>query len=264
MITPEPVFSTRWRPLAFISMQLAAVLLLLSFASETGHEIWRSLDQTVFFTLNGSLFHSESWASFWAWMNTREVDALSAVVMLLFLVFPGLGGLKRNQLQAAFTGFLLLMLLMLPMRELLSDYAKQSGLSGDSPSLQLEPSYRFSDHLPDIPAKDRANTSFPGDHASVLLVWIGFLLFARPTLASVAVVLVGLFLMLPRLFGGAHWFTDAAVGGMCLALTTLAWAWATPVAGWLNRWLLMGLSPLYRLAGRIPLLGRLPFFNPGD
>jgi len=264
MITPEPVFSTRWRPLAFISMQLLAALLLLSFASDAGREIWRSIDQSVFYALNGSLFENERWASFWAWMNTREVDALSAVVMLLFLVFPGLGGLKRNQLQAAFTGFLLLMLLMLPMRELLSDYAKQSGLSGPSPSLQLEPAYLFGEHLPEIPAKDSASTSFPGDHASVLLIWIGFLLFARSTLASVGVVLFGIFLMLPRLFGGAHWFTDAAVGGMCLALTTLAWAWATPVAGWLNRWLLMGLSPLYRLAGRIPLLGRLPFFNPGD
>lgn len=263
MITPEPVFSTRWRPLTFICMQLLAALLLLSFATNTGHDIWRGIDRAVFYSLNGSLFRNETWAGFWAWMNTRELDALTAVLMLLFLVFPGLGGLKRNQLQAAFTGFLLLMLLMLPMRELLSDYAKASGLSGDSPSLQLEPSYRFSEHLPDIPAKDRANSSFPGDHASVLLIWIGFLLYARPTPASIGVVLFGIFLMLPRLFGGAHWFTDAAVGGMCLALTTLAWAWATPVAGWLNGWLLKGFSPLFRLVGRIPLLGRLPFFNPG-
>jgi membrane-associated phospholipid phosphatase len=264
MITPEPVFSTRWRPLAFISTQLVAALLLLSFASDAGREIWRSIDRSVFFTLNGSLFHNEPWAHFWAWMNTREVDALSAVVMLLFLIFPGLGGLRRHQLQAAFTGFLLLMLLMLPMRELLSEYAHSAGLSGPSPSLQLQPAFLFGEHLPEIPAKDSASTSFPGDHASVLLVWVGFLLFIRRSPATFCAAGLGIFLMLPRLFGGAHWFTDAAVGGMCLALTTLAWAWATPVVGWLNRWLLMGLTPLYRLAGRIPLLGRLPFFNPGS
>jgi hypothetical protein len=133
MITPEPVFSTRWRPLTFICMQLLAALLLLSFASDTGHEIWRGIDREVFYTLNGSLFQNETWAAFWAWMNTRELDALTAVVMLLFLVFPGLGGLKRNQLQTGFTGFLLLILLMLPMRELLSNYAKATGLTPNSP-----------------------------------------------------------------------------------------------------------------------------------
>jgi len=263
MITPEPVFSNRWRPLTFIALQLLAALLLLSFASDTGRELWRSLDRSVFFTLNGSLFQSDLWARFWAWMNTREVDAASALLMLVFLVFPGLG-LNRRQLQPAFTDFLLLMLLMLPMRELLSDYARSTGLSGPSPSLQLQPAYRFSEHLPQIPAKDSATTSFPGDHASVLLVWIGFLLFIRRSPATLCAAGLGIFLMLPRLFGGAHWFTDAAVGGMCLALTTLAWAWATPVAGWLNQWLLKGLTPLYRLAGRLPLLGRLPFFNPGQ
>lgn len=261
MITPEPVFSTRWRPLAFISMQLLAALLLLSFINDSGRELWRSLDQSVFFTLNGSLFHSEIWATFWAWANTRELDAASGIVMLLFLVFPGLG-LKRHQLQAAFTGFLLLMILMLPVRELLSDYARSTDLSGPSPSLQLKPSFRFSQQLPDIPAKDSASTSFPGDHASVLLVWIGFLLFNRRNPATFMALALGLFLMLPRLFGGAHWFTDAAVGGMSLALTTLAWAFASPVVGWLNAGLLKILSPLYRLAGRIPLIGRLPFFTP--
>lgn len=260
MITPEPVFSTRWRPAVLIAMHLFAAILLFSFVSETGRAIWRTLDTQVFYALNGSLFTHELWARFWAWMNTRELDAVSAVVMLLFLTFPGFG-LKRAQLQAGFTGFLLLMIIMLPMRELLSDYAVETGLSGPSPSLQLEPAYRFSTELPEIPAKDSASTSFPGDHASVLMVWLGFLLFNRRSWGTLAATLVAVFLMLPRLFGGAHWFTDAAVGGLSLALVTLAWAYASPVPGWLNRGLMRILGPLYRLAGRIPLLGRLPFFR---
>ncbi|GAA0793086.1 phosphatase PAP2 family protein [Marinobacterium sediminicola] len=260
MITPDPVFSTRWRPALLIGMHLAAAALLFSFVNESGRALWRSLDAQIFFALNGSLFASETWASFWAWMNTREVDAISALVMLVFLVFPGLG-LKRNQLQAGFTGFLLLMILMLPMREALSEYSVSSGLSGHSPSLQLEPAYRFSTELPDIPAKDSATTSFPGDHASVLMVWLGFLLFNARNLGTLAATALALFLMSPRLFGGAHWFTDAAVGGLSLALVTLAWACASPVPHWMNQGLMRLLGPLYRLAGRLPLLGRLPFFS---
>lgn len=261
MITPDPIFSTRWHPRRFIALQLLAALLLFSFFSSIGHELWRQLDRAVFYTLNGSLAHSETWASFWAWMNTRYFDGLSALLMLVFLVFPGLG-LERRQLQAAFTGFLLLMLLMLPLRELLSDYAVSARFSGPSPSLQLQPAYLFSEQLPHIPAKDSASTSFPGDHASVLLIWIGFLLSIRRCPGTLVAAGLGLLLMLPRLFGGAHWFSDVAVGGLSLALTTLAWALATPVAHWLSTGLLKGLSPLYRLVGRIPLLGRLPFFNP--
>ncbi|MBA4501634.1 phosphatase PAP2 family protein [Marinobacterium marinum] len=260
MITPDPVFSTRWRPALLIGMHLAAALLLFSFINENGRALWRSLDTQVFYALNGSLFASDIWSHFWAWMNTREVDALSALLMLAFLIFPGLG-LKRNQLQAGFTGFLLLMLLMLPMREVLSDYSEANGLSGPSPSLQLEPAFRFSSELPEIPAKDSASTSFPGDHASVLLVWLGFLLFNARNVGTLVAAALALFLMLPRLFGGAHWFTDAAVGGLSLALVTLAWAYASPLPQLLNRGLLRLLGPLYRLAGRIPLLGRLPFFS---
>ena len=261
MITPKPVFSTRWRPRLFVGMQLLAALLLLSFCNDAGQALWRQLDHAVFHTLNGSLFHNETWASLWAWMNTRQFDAGAALLMLCFLVFPGLG-LERSQLQSAFTGFLLLMLLMLPLRELLSDFAVSNQLSGPSPSLQLEPAFRFSEQLPRIPAKDSASTSFPGDHASVLLVWIGFLLSIRRCTGTLIAAGLGCLLMLPRLFGGAHWFSDAAVGGMSLALSTLAWGLATPVAYKLNLWLLKGLSPLFRLAGRIPLLGRLPFFKP--
>lgn len=260
MITPDPVFSTRWRPGLLIGLHLAAAILLLSFVNESGRALWRSLDSQVFYALNGSLFASEGWARFWAWMNTREVDAASALLMLAFLVFPGLG-FKRNQLQAGFTGFLLLMLLMLPMREVLSEYSEANGLSGPSPSLQLEPAYRFNTELPGIPAKDSASTSFPGDHASVLMVWLGFLLFNGRSLAALAATALALFLMLPRLFGGAHWFTDAAVGGLSLALVTLAWAWASPLPHLINQGLMRLLGPIYRLAGRIPLLGRLPFFT---
>lgn len=260
MITPDPVFSTRWRPALLIGMHLAAAILLFSFINDSGHALWRSLDAQVFYALNGSLFANETWATFWAWMNTREVDAASALVMLAFLIFPGLG-LKRNQLQAGFTGFLLLMILMLPLREVLSEYAADTGLSGPSPSLQLEPAYRFNAELPDIPAKDSASTSFPGDHASVLLVWLGFLLFNARSLGTLAATALAIFLMSPRLFGGAHWFTDAAVGGLSLALVTLAWAYASPLPQLINQGLLRLLGPVYRLAGRIPLLGRLPFFT---
>ncbi|KEA63485.1 Membrane-associated phospholipid phosphatase [Marinobacterium lacunae] len=263
MITPRPLFSTRWHWSGLIAGHVAALLLLLSYVLPAGHAAWQSMGATLFYALNGTLAGNGAWTWFWAWMNSREVDAATGVLLLLFLTFPLV--LPRERLQAALCGFISLMILMLPARELLSEITQAYGLSGQSPSLVLEPAYRFSELRPDIPAKDSASTSFPGDHASVLLIWFGFLAFnARRWLKVSVLAAVTLWLVLPRLIGGAHWLADVAVGGMVMALITLSWAFASPVAEWINRGLLKLAGPLFRLAGRIPLLGRLPFFCRQD
>lgn len=259
MITPPTVFSSRWHWPALLAGHLLAALLLLSYSLPAGHAFWQALGADVFYLLNGSLANNGAWTWFWAWMNTREVDAASAVLLLAFLVFPLTA--TREKLQPLLCGFLALMLLMLPARELLSELTVAYGLSGPSPSLVLEPAYLFSELRPSIPAKDTASTSFPGDHASVLLIWFGFLAWnSRGTGARLLLGAVTLLLILPRLVGGAHWLADVAVGGMVMALVTLSWAFASPLAGWINHGLMKAATPLFRLCSRIPLLGRLPFF----
>ena len=40
------------------------------------------------------------------------------------------------------------------------------------------------------------------------------------------------FFVLPRMISGAHWFTDAAVGGVFFCLIVLSWALCTPLWAW--------------------------------
>ena len=259
MITPSSPFSRRWHWPELLCGHLLAALLLLSYSLPQGHLLWQAMGSRLFYLLDGTLADNGPWTWFWAWMNTRELDGVCGLLMLCFLLFPL--AVPRQTLPAVFCGFLTLMLLMLPARELLSELTISWGLSGPSPSLLLEPAWRLSDLRPDIPAKDAAGTSFPGDHASVLFVWCGLLLRNSRT-AAMRVLLgaITLLLIMPRLIGGAHWLADVAVGGMVMALVTLSWAFASPLASWINDGILRVVAPLCRRCRRLPLLGRLPLF----
>lgn len=259
---PATVFSRQWRPLPLLLGHLAAALLLASFIWPTGHELWRSLDQALFFQLNGSLADGGSWARFWAWANVRAADSVAALIILASLTFTGLG-LQRRQLQPALIGFVLLMVLMFLVRRSLHEWALAQGLSGQSPSLVLQPAYMLSELAPDIPTKDRSGRSFPGDHAAVLLCWVGMLaLNLRHKVFALIPLGLALLLMLPRVVGGAHWASDNLVGGTFTALVTLSWAFCTPLLQQATDAFWRLLRPLIELFGRLPLLGRLPFFNP--
>ncbi|SEG78093.1 phosphatase PAP2 family protein [Marinobacterium lutimaris] len=260
MITPKTVFSTGWNWPALIVGHLISALALISYVLPGGYNLWQDAGARVFYLLNSTLADNGAWTWFWAWMNTRELDLLTGLLMICFLVFPL--AIRKEKLQPAFCGFLTLMIIMLPARALLNQVTVHYGLSGDSPSLALSPSFLFSELRPSIPAKDHASSSFPGDHASVLLIWFGFLLWhTRRKVTALLISLLTLLLILPRLIGGAHWLADVAVGGLAMALTTLSWAFASPLAHRINLLVLSLFAPLFRLCGKLPLLGRLAFFN---
>lgn len=261
MTPARPVFAQHWQWKPLLILHLIAALLLLSFILPQGFALWRDLDSRLFFSLNGSLSEGGHWAWFWAWANTRYKDLLLAVVMLVFLVFPGFG-FRREQLQQALVGFLALMVFLLPLRYFFYEFSKLLELSGESPSLLLSPAYRLTELFPHIPAKDGSGRSFPGDHATVLLIWAGYLLLNRRCLGSYLATALALLMILPRLIGGAHWLSDVVVGGLVITLPILAWAFCTPVLLRLTQWLERAFNPLFALCARLPLIGRLPFFNP--
>lgn len=259
------IFARQWHLKAFLVTHILAALLLISFVLPDGHALWRSLDQAVFFSFNGSLADGGSWAQFWAWANVRASDLVAGIVILTSLTFPGFG-LRRQQLQPAFIGFIFLLLfVMFPIRYALANWAIANGFSGDSPSVTLSPSYLLNDLFPEIPAKDSSGRSFPGDHATVLWCWLGVMAFnmKRKALVIIPATLAVAF-MLPRLVGGAHYASDTLVGGGFAALLTLSWALHTPVVQWATDRLWRVTRPLINLFGRIPGLKQLPFFNPQD
>ena len=152
-------------------------------------------------------------------------------------------------------------MVMLPLRELLNDWTLAQGLSGQSPSLVLSPANRLSELAPHIPAKDGTSNSFPGDHGTIVLCWLGlFILSSRRPLAIGAVALLSVLFMLPRLVAGAHWLSDNLVGSLSITILTLSWCYCTPLLQWLTDKSLRVLEPIIRFGRRIPLVGSMAFF----
>jgi membrane-associated phospholipid phosphatase len=81
-----------------------------------------------------------------------------------------------------------------------------------SPSLVLEPVYKLTELVPWITAKDASSRSFPGDHATVLLLFSVFMHVFCGKSYKLLYLLVVIF-TLPRLVSGAHWLTDVLIGG---------------------------------------------------
>ncbi|WP_432416641.1 phosphatase PAP2 family protein [Pseudomonas parafulva] len=106
--------------------------------------------------------------------------------------------------------------------------------------------------------KDRSSKSFPGDHASVLLLWALFMsLFSRRLVQALAIWALATLFMLPRLVAGAHWGQDDYVGGLGMAVLALGWTVHTPLAAKASAALVRWTAPLFRLLGKLPLIGRM-------
>ena len=255
------VFRQQWNVKALVLTHLFAFAWFGFFVTEQGFAFWRSIDHNLFFILNGTLSEDNGWTRFWAWANVRIMDVIPLIIMLVSLTFPGFG-IKRDRLQQAIIGFILLLVLMFFVREGVATYTKAAEISGKSPTLLLEPAFRFSQIVPDIPAKDSANTTFPGDHATVVLTWAGFMMLNARSWLSLSALFLAILFMLPRVVGGAHWASDNLVGGAFSAIITLSWAFNTPIMHIATTATHKLLQPLIRLFAKIPLLNQLPILKP--
>lgn len=254
-----------WRPRALILLQLCSLALLASWIPVSGKAAWHQLDIPVFRLLNGSLGQLYGWDLLWALLSTRLADLIAALLMLLSLITPGLV-FARLQLRRALVIFVALLVVTLLVRVVFTRVVDSMGLQHASPSVSLENSFSLSAAFPDIErileVKDRSSRSFPGDHASVLLLWAAFLsLFARGK-RLVWLWLICLTLLLPRLVAGAHWFSDNLVGGGFVVMQTLAWGYCTPLGRWIYRLLLWASQPGWWLMQRLPLVKRMALADP--
>ncbi len=262
------VFGTRWQPRPLLLSHAAALLIFLTLLPGPGRDLWRTVDDPVYFAFNQSLGENHAWAGFMAWANTRWKDLVTAVFMLLFFVFPG-WGFQKVQLQRALVGFLALMIFLLPFRFLVYESSKILDITGPSPSRVHEDPYLVTAMFPEIPTKDGEGRSFPGDHATVMLVWLGYILAndrrnARKWRVRIAAGLVTLIFLAPRVIVGSHWLSDLIVGGFAISLPVLAWSWYSPLPHALCDRLCRFFFPIFDTVGKWPLIGKLPFFNSRD
>lgn len=249
-----------WRWPALIGLNLLALAVLVSWQLPATRALWEAANLWVFQTLNGSLNQHPLWDWLWALTSIRLCDILVAALMLTLLIHPR-WVFREQELRPAFLHFLALLAVLLIVRVLFTKLAIALGWQHASASVQVPGAIRLSESFPGLERvfelKDRSSRSFPGDHASVLMLWGLFMaLFTRgwKLLFSIALVL---FFMLPRLVTGAHWLVDVAVGGLFIALFSFAWAYCTPLASWIAAGLERLCQPLLPLLQRLPLVGRL-------
>jgi membrane-associated phospholipid phosphatase len=261
-----PAFiNNQWRLRPLLACHIVALLLLASWLWAPSRALWDQFDLQLFALLNAPVHDAGLWAKTWAIGSMRPVDMGVGVLMLAVLLKADLV-FSATQVRKALYAFLAALLVMLLLRVGFAELVKLMGWQRPSASLVVEGAARLTELFPTWEErwdmKDSATRSFPGDHASVLL-WAMFMSFFARNWRLLLVWSMAVVFMLPRLVAGAHWGSDALVGGVFLSLLGLAWACFTPFADKASERLETLTLPLIRLLARLPLLGRLSVINGG-
>ncbi len=163
----------------FIPFYLVGGLIALSWLVLPGHGPWDRWDLATFRLVNGWLGASPRWADLVAITNHRLFDlaVLACMGGILAACFFHLQGRERHRLVAMGVVMLLGALLINQFGHLLP-------ISRPSPTLMVAGALRVSE-LSQIPTKDSAGDSFPGDHALFLMIFAGFALRYLPRWAAV-------------------------------------------------------------------------------
>src|SRR3990167_909739 len=255
-----PFINPRWRIRPLLACHIVALLLLASWLWTPSRALWDQLDLQLFALLNEPVHSAGLWAQTWAIGSMRPVDMSVGLLMLAVMlkadfVFSG------PQVRKALFAFLAALIVVLLFRVGVAELVKRRGGRRPSAALVVEGAARLTELFPDWEErwdmKDSATRSFPGDHASVLLIWAMFMSFFARNWRLLLVWSMAVIFMLPRLVAGAHWGSDALVGGVFLALLGLAWSCFTPFAYKTSEWLEYVTQPLIKSLAKLPLLGRL-------
>jgi len=202
-----------------------------SWLSPATREIWDALDSAIFFSLNGSLASGKTWQGFWAIANWRPFDVIAASLILI-VGFSWIYSLKKEKRLNALSGLAVLLFIILVTRFsaalvlYLTDYQRYS------PSITLTPSYRLSELVTWINAKDYHKDCFPGDHGYVVITCIIFFFLQAGKRWGMLSLLLFLPFIVPRLVSGAHWATDIIIGSGTMVLVSIPLLFATPLYRW--------------------------------
>jgi len=243
-----------WRPIPLAVCNILAVLLIISWYTETGRFIWDQLDAWVFFTLNGSLADGRTWQWFWAVTNTKSFDIASALLILILYSFHIFSSNREQTISRITSGVLILVstVIAIQFSKNLLDYGRPG------PSSILQPAILLTEYVTGFEFKDHSANSFPGDHGIALIMFTSMVWFYAGRTYGLIMMLLSMLLILPRMVVGAHWLSDHLVGAAYVSLIALGWILATP----LHASVLRRVEPV---VGRYLALGeRLLAFIGGD
>jgi uncharacterized protein (TIRG00374 family) len=262
----EAMIAPRWRVRGLVACNAIALLLLASWRWPPARTWWDQADLFVFQAANALIAAGAGWAQFWALGNSRYADVPVGLVLLAVLAGGNAASAPHRVRQVLYAFLAALLLLLLVRAGPMAELVRAMDWQRASPTLEVAGALRLSEMFPDWVArwglKDASGRSFPGDHASVLLLWaLCVTAFRHGRRALFAWLLAALF-MLPRLVSGAHWLSDAAVGGSFVALMAFGWCFCTPYAARACALMERFLTPVLLALGKLPGLDRVKLFSP--
>ncbi len=252
---PEPV----WRMKTLVLSNLVAIILLVSWLLPLTRVWWDQLDVAVFQALNGSLAYAKWWQILWALGNIRLADVFFGAMMLLIILSWMWGrprevqNMKVAALGALGVFQLAIPFLLHPIIHVLIGYKRYS------PTLAVDGALWLTKLVPWLNAKDISITSFPGDHAYILISSAIVFWYLGPRRTAITFSVLAFIFVIPRLIGGAHWFTDDVIGGAVPALFTVSWLFATPLGYYMAK---MFLPLVQGIIAFIPQWLRIPERTP--
>ncbi len=219
---------------AIFILNIVGAALLLSWylpGGEPRHGFWFALDKQIFYFFNNLLTQSQPYMYLVAITNLRAFDLVSFFCMLgiFYAFYRKEDAIGKRRLFCMGVAMLLSAVLVKQFGNLL-DYTRRS------PTRFFE-GVNLVSVLSGIPAKDGSVECFPSDHTMMLLIFASFMLryFGRGVLPRCAAVVI--IFSLPRILGGAHWFTDSAVGALGYVCIAMSWLLLTPAADTFIAWL---------------------------
>lgn len=205
-----------------ITFHLMALALVLSWFIFPFNGLWDSLDRHLFHALNDTIGWGMPWVRLWVFTNQHLFDRLSALCMIA-IAWWLMGWRAFGKLvvaiavvvgSACFAKFVVAPLLV------------EIGFNRQSPTLVLDNYVPINAFVNWTQVKFQSHHSFPGDHATVLMTWLGLLwhLVGRHSLLITLPYAVAC--SLPRIAVGAHWPTDILIGSATVTLIYLGWIFA--------------------------------------
>ncbi len=233
IIISMPHSRKKWKIKQLIFFNALIFIMLWSLFTPATKIFWDTIDIAFFKTINSTLKGNPNWQLFWAFANHKIADWVEDLLVLCFFfvyVRKARKGFRlRRVAELLFSVLYIAAIIYFVNKTLFREYLEIPRLS---PTLTLENSVHLSDEIPWLSIKDDSAKSFPGDHGTTALLFASsFSYFAGRKLGILA-TLYAVFLCLPRLITGAHWFSDVIVGSGSITLFFLGWAFCTPMGEW--------------------------------
>jgi len=187
--------------------------------------LWSSFDSWFFHTCNSYVAHHPVQRIFWALANIKITDLFGAFFLVgcfIIYILEGEGAERRKRIAQFLYMLIWFEITILLSKQCLNPIVQYFSICRHGPSLTTpETSYFLSQLAPWQKVKDFSHSCFPGDHATIVFQWCGFICYFLGKKRGVPITLFSIFFLLPRLISGAHWISDLLVGSLPIVTAAL-------------------------------------------